>query len=465
MLHELSEKLARGEGLEREFKACRKGLSRDVFESVCAFLNRSGGEIYLGVEDDGTARGIDASMAGQLRKEFATGINNPQIVNPPCYLSMEEIEATSGVILRILVPQSSQVHRCKGRVFDRNEDGDLDITDQQAAMASMYLRKQTTYSETTILPFVELADLRSDLILRARKRAALQSPGHPWAELDDMELLKSAQLWSKDFRTGRSGINLAGVLLLGRDETILSALPHHRTDAILRRDDTDRYDDRDDIRTNLLDSYERLMAFVAKHLPDHFHMERDQRISLRDHIFREVVANSLIHREYLDAYPAKFVIARGEVVAENANKAHGHGLIDPEHFSPYPKNPLIARFFREIGWAEELGSGVRQLHKFAHLYGGTAASFEEGDVFRIRVPLIGGGSSQATAQATAQARLLTFCKEPRSREEMQAFLGLSHREHFRKDILKPLLEQGLLTPLDPDKPTSPRQRYIAQPRI
>src|SRR3989338_6868730 len=117
MHHDFSERLSRGEGLEREFKACRKGLSRDIFESVCALLNRAGGEIYLGVEDDGTARGIDASMAGRLRKEFTTGINNPQIINPPCYLSIEEIPAEHGVALRVLVPQSSQVHRCKGRVF------------------------------------------------------------------------------------------------------------------------------------------------------------------------------------------------------------------------------------------------------------------------------------------------------------------------------------------------------------
>jgi ATP-dependent DNA helicase RecG len=37
--------------------------------------------------------------------------------------------------------------------------------------------------------------------------------------------------------------------------------------AIVRIQNTDRYDDRDDIRVNLIDSYDRLMGFVAKHLP------------------------------------------------------------------------------------------------------------------------------------------------------------------------------------------------------
>ena len=44
---------------------------------------------------------------------------------------------------------------------------------------------------------------------------------------------------------------------------IQTALPHYRTDAILRKENLDRYDDRDDIRVNLLRSYERLMPATA----------------------------------------------------------------------------------------------------------------------------------------------------------------------------------------------------------
>ena len=63
-----------------------------------------------------------------------------------------------------------------------------------------------------------------------------------------------------------------------------------------------------------MDSYDRLMAFVAKHLPDKFFLEKNQRISLRDHIFREVAANLLIHREYLNPYPAKLIIETHRMV-------------------------------------------------------------------------------------------------------------------------------------------------------
>jgi len=374
--------LAQGEGLKVEFKTCRDALNRDVFESVCAFLNRAGGDLLLGVRDDGVVTGVDLHAIDKLKNDFVTALNNPQKISPPFYLDVETVEMDGKQVLHIYVPESSQVHRCNGKIFDRNEDGDFNITDNTGLVAALYQRKQSSYAENRIYPYVRLSDLRSDLIARARKMAINQRPNHPWLELDDMELLKSAQLYLKDFSSGVEGFTLAAILLLGNDDVILSVLPHHRTDAILRRRNLDRYDDRDDIRTNLLESYERLMTFVAKHLSDSFYLEGDQRISLRDHIFREVAANILIHREFLNAFPAKLVIEQDVVFTENSNKPHGHGLIDLASFSPFPKNPVIARFFKEIGWADELGSGVRNLFKYCVAYGGKPPQLLEDDVFK-----------------------------------------------------------------------------------
>ncbi|MCC2625791.1 MAG: ATP-dependent helicase RecG [Burkholderiales bacterium] len=67
----------------------------------------------------------------------------------------------------------------------------------------------------------------------------------------------------------------------------------------------------------------------------------------------------------------------------------------------------------------------------------------------------------STNQATMQAKLLDFCKEPRSRSEMQEFLGLKNRDYFRVSILNPLVEQGKLHLTMPDKPTSLKQKYYS----
>jgi len=185
---------------------------------------------------------------------------------------------------------------------------------------------------------------------------------------------------------------------------------------------------------------------------------------LRDKIFREVVSNILIHREFLNPFPAKLVIEIDRVFTENSNKPHGNGVIDPNNFSPYPKNPKIAKFFKEIGRVEELGSGVRNIYKYNKIYSGAAPEFMEGDVFRTMIPLKPQAGEQASEQASEQGedstrKILEFCKIARSRSEIQDFSGIKSRRYFIEKILNPLLKGGLLKLSIPNKPTSPNQKY------
>ena len=285
---------------------------------------------------------------------------------------------------------------------------------------------------------------------------------HPWELMSDLDLLKSSNLYGKDLHTGKEGINLAGILLLGTQQLILSALPHYKTDAIVRRENLDRYDDRIIVLDNLVVAYSKLMEFIEKHLNDTFYLEGTQRISIRNKIFREVCANLLIHREFSSAYPAKLIIEADKVRTENANKPHGFGLIDADNFSPYPKNPAISKFFREIGLADELGSGIRNINKYLKVYSGGKPEFYEDDIFKLTVP-VKKYEKTDTHQDTHQdkiQKLVDFCTIPRSRSEMQRFIGLKDKANFKRNYLDPMLTMKKIKMTIPDKPTSKNQKYI-----
>lgn len=64
------ELIANGERLTTEFKTYHNQLGRDVYETVCAFLNRHGGTILLGVDDSGNITGIDPDAIEQMKKDF-----------------------------------------------------------------------------------------------------------------------------------------------------------------------------------------------------------------------------------------------------------------------------------------------------------------------------------------------------------------------------------------------------------
>ena len=110
-------------------------------------------------------------------------------------------------------------------------------------------------------------------------------------------------------------------------------------------------------------------------------------VNVRDRILREIVSNTLAHRDYSSGYPAKMIIDDEKITVENSNLAHGMGALDLQKFEPFPKNPAISKVFREIGLADELGSGMRNTYKYTQLYSGQNPLFEEGDIFRTIIPL------------------------------------------------------------------------------
>lgn len=70
-----------------------------------------------------------------------------------------------------------------------------------------------------------------------------------------------------------------------------------------------------------------------------------------------------MHREYTIPFPAKLIIEANKILVENANKVYRYGRIKADIFTPYSQNPIIANFFSNIGRADELGSGARNLYK------------------------------------------------------------------------------------------------------
>ena len=91
-------------------------------------------------------------------------------------------------------------------------------------------------------------------------------------------------------------------------------------------------------------------------------------------------------------------------------------------FKPYAKNPAIAAVFKEIGFADSLGSGIRNLYKYTRMYSGADPKFEEGDIFRTIIPLkevatekVGGNPE--IAQEEFKKSLESPSKVPRKKSE------------------------------------------------
>lgn len=98
-------------------------------------------------------------------------------------------------------------------------------------------------------------------------------------------------------------------------------------------------------------------------------------------------------------------------------------------FEPFPKNPAISKVFREIGLADELGSGMRNTYKFTKLYSGGVPQFIEGDVFKTVIPLNETATMKSGSKSSDQVsdqvgsiavveKILEFCKTARTKKEI-----------------------------------------------
>lgn len=66
------------------------------------------------------------------------------------------------------------------------------------------------------------------------KMAVARNKDHVWKTMSGDELLRSSGLILTDSETKREEITLAAILLFGKDNSIMSVLPQHKTDAFFR---------------------------------------------------------------------------------------------------------------------------------------------------------------------------------------------------------------------------------------
>lgn len=438
---ELRGHLAVGEGLLTEFKRCGTGPENDLYETVCSFANRQGGNIFMGVDDDGVVVGIPPAAVRDWQRAVVNAVSNSKLFPIPPVIETESIEVDGAWVIRIWVPVGPAVYSFKGVMYDRIADADVKVTGiEQITM--LYLRKQNEYSERRVFQYVSIDDFDPAAIQRARSLAVARTPDHPWGSMGDEELLRSAKLYRRDRRTGEEGYTLASVLLFGKEECISDVCPPYKTDAIARIEDESRYDDRRTFTGNLIDAYDGLVQFAKSHIQDRFVLMEGHRVSARDVMIREIVANLLIHREYISPFPAKLVIGRSQLVTENASRVMFEGRLTLSDFNPVSKNPSIAGVFKEMGYAEELGSGFRNIQRFSLAYSGKSAILEDGDVFKAFVPLTPISAARGEEGALEAARLLCERDGFVSSSTLSDYLGVTVRT--AQHVIRRLLDEGLI---------------------
>lgn len=371
----------KGEDTRIEYKTCTEEISESLYESVCSFLNHSGGQILVGVQNDGTIIGVNPDKVEELRTDIVNCINNPELFLPCPYFTPRIMEVEGKSVMQLDIPCGQYVYRFKGRYWDRNDDADIDVTDQPELLLSIFERKNPHLFEERIVEGLTMEHLDAKTFQYCRNILATIQPSHPWLQMTNEELLISAHLAKKD--GDKLQLKYAALILFGTEDAITELMPRYRFEAVFHmctyaqfNDMTQfpsRYDDRRTIRQNLIQVYDQLGAFVERYLPDRFYLPANtmQRQNLRWDLFREIVGNLCVHTDFSSGYACFFHVFKDRVVTKNPTRLLPEipeGELTIQQLSNYTKNPLLVRVFHELNWAEDLGSGTRNILRYAPLY-------------------------------------------------------------------------------------------------
>ena len=227
--------------------------------------------------------------------------------------------------------------------------------------------------------------------------------------------------------------------------------------------------------------------FIRNNSKVRFVKEAQYRVDKPDYAERavtEALVNALIHRDYIVLGSEIHIdMFDDRVEITSPGGMFGGGSIqeyDIYSIRSMRRNPVIADLFHRMKYMERRGSGLRKIvSETEKLPGYTEAYKPEfsstATDFRVILKNVNyimcGASAHDTAHDTAhdaahdtsviskQNLLLEFCADPKSRDEMQAYVDVSSRSHFSKYYLKPLLSSGKLEMMFPDKPKSKNQKY------
>ena len=354
------------ESLTVEFKSDRKRLRDDeLVQALVCLANSEGGELWLGVEDDGTPTGLHEAHANL---SGLTGLIAAR-TSPALQVNVEAVEVNNLEVARITVPKAihSEIATTAGQYLRRRlkQDGTPEcvamLPHERQSHAS---RIGLSDSSAQIVSGATAADF--DPLERERLRQAIQSYGgdRVLLELDDDQLDATLGFTART-ATGERLPTLTGLLVIGREHAIRELVPTHELAfQVLEREDVRVNEFR---RFPLLKLLEWLETNFKAYNP-----EREVQVGLfRVPVpkvdmgaFREAVANALVHRDYhkLGAVHVR-LDDLGLTISNPGGLVEGVTLANLLSTEPRPRNRQLADVMKRIGVVERSGRGVDKIYR------------------------------------------------------------------------------------------------------
>ncbi|MFQ6759450.1 MAG: ATPase [Deltaproteobacteria bacterium] len=384
--HQILERIQQGESLVLEFKSDLKCLpDRELIAAVVALANTEGGDLLLGVEDDGAITGLHvnhASLAG-----LPALIANR--TNPAISVRVEPITVQGHHIARIFVPKARQlVSTSEGLLLRRRLK--LDGTPEAVPFyPHEFIQRQSSLGlvDPSAMPVEGVAVDLLDPLQRLRIRNAIKKYGGDQSllALADNELDGALGLCKE--HNGQRCPTVAGLLMLGTEELLRQHIPAYEVAfQVLQGTDVKV---NEFYRKPLLETFEEVELLFKARVEEEEIQVGLFRVPIPNYdrrAFREAFVNALVHRDFsrLGAVHVK-IGDDGLSISNPGGFVDGVTLENLLVADPRSRNPLLADVIKRIGLAERTGRGIDRIYEGMLRYGRPAPDYSMSNAFTVSV--------------------------------------------------------------------------------
>ena len=378
---ELVRRVEQGENLHTEFKAWPVQAD-DLAASLVAFANTDGGQLMLGVTDDGQMRGVDDfDLVTQRMDQVAY-----QNCEPPLTIVQEVVRTPDGeTIVVVNVPRGDlRPYRTnRGDYFIRTSSGCQRASRQE--LLRLFQAAESLYYDETLILRASLEDV---------DRYAFQYFGEQAALRED-SLLYETLLKNLGLVYEREGVlhpTVACLLFFGRDPQRF--LPYAYITAARIPGDSPEAPPSDvkHVEGRLPDVLEGAARFLYIHLPIPHRIEGfapESQPELPEAALREFLVNALVHRDYTIAAPVRLFILDSQVEVRTPGALPNTVTVEAIRLGAAHvlRNPKIYALFNRLGLVTDTGRGVyRAIRQILAWTGQEPRLFSEGNEFVVSVP-------------------------------------------------------------------------------
>ncbi len=355
----IADEIASGESKILEFKESIPKKNQ-IAQTICAFANRAGGKLLIGVSDCGAIIGLSNEQIEDYMERLPNIIHDSisPMIMPEFYTYRLEdkglivIEVFSGNRTPYFIKSSGKDHGTYIRIGRTNKLADAELIRSLERKGQHIRFDQELYKETNVQTIEQLT--------RILTKELNQDIG--FLELKTLGLVK--QVGSVDYLTN------AGAIILGdMDHGIIRC-------ARFVGDSSITFLDKKEYAGSLFDQIEGATHFIISHLNvsgvfEEGNLRRKDELELPINIAREAIVTAVLHRDYsMSGSDIKVAIYNSQIDIVSPGGLTGTITIDEIYAGRSEiRNTTLAKVLLKANLIEQWGSGIPRIRETCRLKG------------------------------------------------------------------------------------------------